>query len=115
MIFRDLDPHPLPLRTVMIEAGEAGDRTAVVNEESGYLIIPTSKSVIVVSKAGMILSVTMIDMSVCLICLTEDGTCEIQLVIIRNVAATSELSGQLYLWLKDVVDSACSERRDIRV
>lgn len=54
MIFRNLDPHPLPLRTHMIEIGEAGDRIAVVNEESGYLIIPPSESVIIASRTGIL-------------------------------------------------------------
>lgn len=40
---------------------------------------------------------------------------QIELVVIRNVAASSSISDGLFKWLTEVVTEACDERRNVRV
>jgi hypothetical protein len=43
------------------------------------------------------------------------GEYQIELIVIRNVGTSASFSGGLFKWLLEVVECACSERRDIRV
>jgi hypothetical protein len=39
----------------------------------------------------------------------------VELVVLRGIAQSSELSGALYDWASEVVAQACSDRRNVRV
>lgn len=47
--------------------------------------------------------------------LKEDKGPEIELVVLRNLANHEEFSEELYGFLKSVVNTACAERRNVRV
>ncbi|KAF8074558.1 hypothetical protein FPV67DRAFT_1574567 [Lyophyllum atratum] len=95
IIFRNRAAKTPKLHRFMVEVAGDDEDQLVVNEDTGFYVVPPDESVVFVSR-------------------TADGGIEIELAVIRGVATRAAFSGDLYSWLVQVVDNACSERRDVR-
>lgn len=104
VLWRDrVAKSPYPLRTILADA--------VINEENGFYIVDQGKSAIFLSHDGLL--------SFCLWCCANSRSGHqdivIELVALRGIGRDEPAMQDLYTALAHIVQTACAERRDVRV
>ena len=95
-------------------SGKIDGAMAHISEETGFYMVGRQESVIFYSKGpgeqkNCLLVHLLIEKTL------DDSGIVVELAVIRGIGDISPMTDKFYSWLTEVVDTACSLRRDIQV